>query len=157
VSRREEITLFINGIQTQNFDFSGNQVIFNTQLQRGNNNIKITVANAGGTASDELTLASRQMPSSIFSPKVLTLDVTRPVINPMDPSPPSSTITATFSKMRNANVELYINGQLVPNAVYDPDTQVLTHSFVVTAGKYTVRVVISNGKLSDEKTTEVTF
>jgi large repetitive protein len=132
-------------------------------LNAGTNVITVLATNNVGTDQKQTTVtyapeAIKKPPViSIFTPRVLTLDITRPVLDPMNPSSATSVITATVSKVKNMTVTLFINDVEVPTAIYDPATQTLTHSMPALPGKYIIKVVASNGKLSDEKIEEVNF
>ncbi len=179
VRNREGIDLKLNGAPVTNFTLQNGEVSAPVTLVRGNNEFTITVTNKAGSESAQTTVISERIVIRLNDPTkdpsngggtkepqgggekpvIQTFDVTRPLIDPMNPNPNvQSILTARLQNVQNANqIELIINGVVVRNSNFDAATGVLTHTFNVRAGSYQVQLKATNSAGSVEQTKTFTF
>ena len=92
-------------------------------------------------------------------PTISNFNATLPVVDPFDPKPAVSIITATVSNVTNGNqIELYRDGAQQTNFTFDVATQQLRWSFEPRGGvSYTFNIVAKNGVGRASKTEVVKY
>ena len=124
------------------FSLSGRQIQAALTWQKGQNRITVRAVNDDGavekTISITYTQAKRlpdvnELPTGGGTleqePTISNFNATQPVVDPFDPKPAVSIITATVSNVTNGNqIEFYMNGTQQTNFTFDVATQQLRWS-----------------------------
>lgn len=103
--------------------------------------------------------ANSGRPQEVPMPKIMNFSVTRPLIDPLNPQAPRSTITATLKNVTGrGQISLFINGSRVNDFTFNASSKSLSHTYNVSGGQaYTIvlRIITANGV--DEKTETIQF
>ncbi len=176
--RQNQVKVLLNG-QEVAFTLLGRQVQAALTLTKGQNTITVRAANTDGT--DEKTTSvtyEKILPSGSDKSNenpvptdgggvvveeqqavISNFNATQPVVDPFDPKPAVSIVTATVANVRNAGqIELYFNGAQQTDFTYDATTQQLRWSFQPKGGvSYTFNIVAKNSVGRASKTEVVKF
>lgn len=154
------------------FSLSGRQVQAAMSWQKGQNRITVRAVNDDGSA--EKTISINYTPSKRLpdvqelptgggtleqEPTISNFNATQPVVDPFDPKPAVSIITASIGNVTNGNqIEFYMNGSQQTNVTFDVATQQLRWSFQPKGGvSYTFNIVAKNGVGRASKTEVVKY
>jgi hypothetical protein len=172
-----QVSVLLNG-QAVPFTLSGRQVQAALNLPRGVNTVTVRAENNDGTAEKSINITyekKKQLPdepttggkvpteigddTELPAPTVSNFNATQPVIDPFDPKPAVSVVTATVSNIKNAGqIEFYVNGAQQTNFTYDAETQQMRWTFQPKGGtSYTFNIVAKNSTGRTSKTEVVKF
>jgi large repetitive protein len=140
ITQRNQILVTVNGQRVNNYAFNNNRITFTAKTNE-NTNIKITVTNSAGTASDEITVRCTPPP---------TVKITNPSQNPLETTDCDLTIQAqTTNIAQKDQISITVGGRSVNNFDFNNGNI----SFAIKADENTaVRITVTNasGSASDE-------
>jgi hypothetical protein len=143
-----QIDYYVNGERISNFKLDGKgDVLVNTRLQEGNNNLRIVAKNKAGQAEDQTTVYYERALEKPF------VDITDPYANPYTTDKDNYAIAATVRNVASSNdIELYVNGRQQSSFSYNNER--LTANVNLYEGNNVVRVRATNqdGTAEDETT-----
>ena len=154
------------------FSLSGRQVQAELAWQKGQNRITVRAVNDDGSAEKTISVTytqAKRLPDIVElptgggtleqEPTISNFNATQPVVDPFDPKPAVSIITATVGNVTNGNqIELYRDGAQQTNFTFDVATQQLRWSFEPRGGvSYTFNIVAKNGVGRASKTEVVKY
>lgn len=147
ISKRSEISLYLNGQAINNFDFNlfRGTVAANLNLREGNNTIRIQVQNSDGSNQDEVQVEYRQQ----APPRV---QITAPQTNTTLTNE-RVTVKAQTEKVTSRNdILLTLNGSPITNFGFQSNRQELTAQIVLQPGANTIRIEVQNqdGRANDQ-------
>jgi len=148
VSTKQQITLRINGVQTNNFTFdaSSEQVNFTTSLVGGANSIEIKAVNDHGQDVATTTLIYKR-PNPVNPPVV---DIFTPIQDNYEVNTASTPVQATLLNVATVNdISVMVNGSAVSNFTFNTTTKVLNMALSLVEGENTVLITGNNGAGSD--------
>jgi hypothetical protein len=176
---QSQVKVYLNGAELS-FRMSGNQVQATSNLALGQNTFMVRALNNDG--GDEKTVSITRdkvkrtpdgndktvedLPTNdggiekpVQSPTIANFNATQPVIDPFDPKPAVSVITATVGYVKNAGqIELYVNGAQQTNFTFDVETQQMRWTFEPKGGvSYTFNIIAKNDTGRTSKTEIVKF
>ena len=157
---------------------SSRQIQAPLNLAKGENTVTVRATNNDGTDEKSVSItyeklkrlpsgndkADTQLPTDGGGleqpePTISNFNATQPVVDPFDPKPAVSVVTATVGNVKNAGqIEFYIDGAQQTNFTFDTDTQQLRWSFQPKGGtSYTFNIVAKNSTGRTSKTEVVKF
>jgi hypothetical protein len=174
-----QVKVYLNGAELL-FTMSGNQIQATSNLAIGQNTFIVRAANSDGadekTVSitrdnvkrlpngndkkvEELPTTDGGLEQPEQTPTISNFNATQPVIDPFDPKPAISVITATIGNVKNAGqIELYVNGAQQTNFTFNIDTQQIRWTFEPKGGvSYTFNIIAKNSTGRTSKTEIVKF
>jgi hypothetical protein len=172
-----QVKVLLNG-QEVPFTMSLRQIQAPLNLAKGENTVTIKATNNDGTAEKSVNItydklkrlpsgndkADTQLPTDggsleLPEPTISSFNATQPVVDPFDPKPAVSIVTATIGNVKNAGqIEFYIDGAQQTNFTFDADTQQLRWTFQPKGGtSYTFNIVAKNSAGRTSKTEVVKF
>jgi hypothetical protein len=172
-----QVSVLLNG-QAVPFTLSERQIQAALNLPRGESNVTVRANNSDGTAEKSINITyekKKQLPdepttggkiptdigtdTELPAPTVASFNATQPVIDPFDPKPAVSVVTATVGNVKNAGqIELYVNGAQQTDFTYDAETQQMRWTFQPKGGvSYTFNIVAKNSTGRTSKTEVVKF
>lgn len=156
INGAQDITVKINGISTQNFNYlsSNQQLSINAGLNLGSNTVQITATNSAGQDTETTTIIYKRQTSA--TPPVV--HITDPATN-ITVSSSQYNLSAIVQNVNNSsNIDLVINGVGVNNFNYDENTLTLNHTLnFSTPGVYTVLIVANNDAGSESDNVNITY
>lgn len=168
---QNQVKVLLNN-QEVPFTMASLQIQAPLNLRKGDNTITVRGENNDGTAEKTVTVSynvSKRLPdvqelptdagTLEQEPTITNFNASQPVIDPFDPKPAVSVVTATVGNVTNANqIEFYLNGAQQTNFTFDAATQQLRWSFQPKGGQsYTFNIVAKNGVGRASKTEVVKF
>ncbi|MDZ7881139.1 MAG: Ig-like domain-containing protein [Saprospiraceae bacterium] len=171
------VSVLLNG-QAVPFTLSGRQIRAALNLPKGESTVTVRATNNDGVAEKSIKITyekKKQSPDApatdnktstdvggdteLPTPTVANFNATQPVIDPFDPKPAVSVVTATIANVKNTGqIELYVNGAQQTNFTFDAATQQLRWSFQPKGGvSYTFNIVAKNSTGRTSKTEVVKF
>jgi hypothetical protein len=171
---KSQVKALLNG-QEVPFTMSGRQIQVPVVLPKGESTITVKAANNDGADEKTVSLTFvKTLPTSDTKTTdpvqtdggveeqptaISNFNATQPVVDPFDPKPAVSVVTATVANIRNAGqIEVYINGQQQTDVTYDAVTQQMRLTFLPKGGvSYTFNIVAKNGVGRTSKTEVVKF
>jgi hypothetical protein len=172
-----QVKVLLNG-QEVPFTMSGRQIQAAVNLSKGENTVTVRATNNDGTAEKSVSITYdklKRIPSGndkvdtplptdggsleLPEPTISNFNATQPVVDPFDPKPAVSIVTATIGNVKNAGqIEFYINGAQQTNFTFDAEIQQLRWSFEPKGGtSYTFNIVAKNSTGRASKTEVVKF
>jgi Bacterial Ig domain len=165
-TEQSQVKVYLNGAELS-FRMSGNQIQAMSNLVIGQNTFVVKATNKDGTDEKSVNITRdkvKQLPEPgdkttgdlptndggleqpEQAPTIANFNATQPVIDPFDPKPALSVITATVGNVKNAGqIEVYINGAQQTNFTFDVATQQLRLTFEPKGGvSYTFNIVAKN-------------
>jgi hypothetical protein len=152
---RNQITVSLNGRNTQNYTYTpaSNLVELNVPLGAGTTRVVVSATNAVGSDSKSVEID--------YSDPVTP----RPVITILSPGSHSFTtntssvvITASVMNVNSqADIQLKINGQFTGNFTFNPTSHVLSFTSSLNIGNNYFYISASNAAGSDNKSLDVTY
>ena len=112
VNDKYDISFYVNGLKSFNFNFFGNQFeAKNIQLRNGKNTIKIIGSNSQGSSFDEVLILYKPPYNQL--PKVI---INSPNINPFTSNKITTNIKATVLNVTDrSNISFSLNGRSIKN------------------------------------------
>ena len=151
VTRKQDITLKVNGKTSNNFSFSGSNLTTIVKLKEGNNTISIKANNNDGTDEESVRITYK-------APKVPTpptVKITSPN-NGTTTDKNSATIRATVKNItRKQDVTLRINGKTITNFSFRRN--IVNANTKLKNGKNTISVAVKNSDGNDKDQVVVTY
>lgn len=149
VDRREQLTVLINGRQTNNFGYdpATGDVEMNTPLEQGNNTVEIIATTDDGTASDQVSIVRRAIQPQRPRPEVR---IEIPGQRQVSTFNPGGDFQAQVRYVdRRSDISLEINGQRTNN--FEFANGVVRASIPLNLGENEVRIMGYNesGSASD--------
>jgi Bacterial Ig domain len=177
---KNQVKVFLNGREV-GFTMVGQQIQTVLNLAIGDNSVTVRATNNDGT--DEKTTAitrdrvkrtpdgndragDTEVPTNDGgidkteqSPTITNFSASQPVIDPFDPKPAVSVVSATVGGVKNAGqIEIYINGAQQTDFTFDAETQQVRLNFQPKSGvSYTFNIVARNSVGRTSKTEVVKF
>ncbi len=146
---RNDITLIINGIRTENFNFSPRgEVNTNLNLLDGVNTIEIIGRNESGQSSDRTTIQYNKVIR--INPPLINIIIPR--ANPYHTNESSVELRASISNVKTKeNITLSINNVNSKNFSFNSRTQELIARFGLREGQNIIRITAHNEAGRDVK------
>lgn len=147
VTQRNQIRLSVNGRTVSDFNFNSSrrEVTANINLQEGNNNIEIQVANDGGQAQDRVNVRYQRTTP-------ITVRIDRPSNNSTTETQ-SVSFSATTAKVSNrSEIRLTLNGQTINNFNFNLLRGTVSSTLNLREGNNNIRIQVQNsdGSAQDE-------
>ena len=164
VASTNELTVKLNGNAVSNYLFNNGDIVYDANLQLGNNTFEVTATNSAGTDSKSATVkySTRFVPPTP-TPTIVT--EVAPIVNYINPAVISTSVTTSnydfkFSVLNvisKSNVEIIVNGSIFNNFVFSPKSKEVSFNCQLSPGKNTINVKGTNTIGSDSKQVEVTY
>jgi hypothetical protein len=172
-----QVSVLLNG-QAVPFTLSGREIQAALNLPKGESTVTVRAENNDGTAEKSISVTyekKKQLPDAptagdkipteistdteLPAPTIANFNATQPVIDPFDPKPAVSAVTATIGNIQNAGqIELYVNGAQQTDFTYNAETQQMRWTFQPKGGvSYTFNIVAKNATGRTSKTEVVKF
>ena len=149
VTRKQDITLRVNGKTSSNFSFSGTNLSASIKLNEGKNTISITAKNSDGSDSDNIRI-TYNAPST-----PPTVDITSPN-NGIATDKNSTTMKATVKNVaRKQDVTIKLNGQSVTNFSFITTT--VNATLKLKEGKNIISILVKNSDGQDQDQVVITY
>lgn len=138
-----------------NFNPSTKEVTFNTNLNSGNNIFTVSGTNTAGSHSSTTNI--------LYTPPITVCD--KPVISFISPVNAglevldlTLTVSAKIQNITSANqVQVFLNGALLPIGVFTVATQTFTKPIILIAGQNSIEIVATNDCGQTKLTTTIVF
>jgi hypothetical protein len=172
VNDKSEILVINNGMDQQ-FDFDSKTGLISSLISNneGANKLRIIVNNANGKASDNITYQynpkiisssssddPRRSDEEGSKPEIFIISLSKPVVDPLDPSNNRSTLIANVTNIENrSQIELVINGVKVENFDFNVTNKVIQYVFPLKFGNNTITIKATNAAGVVEKITSLDF
>ena len=178
---QNQVKVYLNGAELS-FRLSGNQVEAQSNLAIGGNTFTVRATNNDGTAEKTATIQRDKVKRSSETndkttdsklptddngglepteqaPTIANFNASQPVIDPFDPKPAVSVVTATIGNVKNAGqIEFYVNGAQQTNFTFDAATQKMRWTFEPKGNTtYTFNIVAKNSVGRESKTEVMKF
>jgi len=152
VTRREDVSFFVNGARSDNFTFNAGTGRFSAtvNLVVGNNDIAIRVANTDG--SDQAAVSIRRTEKPIEAPQPPRVRITTPA-NQAVVARNTVEVRATIDNVTDRNaISLLVNGSRFTNFNFSTNTRELIATVTLMEGNNSIRVEATNrdGNANDE-------
>ncbi|HRD79520.1 MAG TPA: Ig-like domain-containing protein [Saprospiraceae bacterium] len=152
VTRREDVSFFVNGARSDNFTFNAGTGRFSAtvNLVVGNNDIAIRVANTDG--SDQAAVSIRRTEKPIEAPQPPRVRITTPA-NQAVVARNTVEVRATIDNVTDRNaISLLVNGSRFTNFNFSTNTRELIATVTLIEGNNSIRVEATNrdGNANDE-------
>ncbi|HRK81818.1 MAG TPA: Ig-like domain-containing protein [Saprospiraceae bacterium] len=152
VTRREDVSFFVNGARSDNFTFNAGTGRFSAtvNLVVGNNDIAIRVANTDG--SDQAAVSIRRTEKPIEAPQPPRVRITTPA-NQAVVARNTVEVRATIDNITDRNaISLLVNGSRFANFNFSTNTRELIATVTLIEGNNSIRVEATNrdGNANDE-------
>lgn len=151
VSRKEDITLSVNGRNQTDFSYDAarQQMSATVQLSTGSNRLEVRATNRAGTSTDAVTVVFEPYapppPPPPPPPASPSVRITRPANNASFTTSEAD-LEALVQGVRNADQIVFTyNSRRITNFRFDPGRGELTARLTLQAGNNTVRIEASNG------------
>ncbi|MCF8390059.1 MAG: hypothetical protein K9H12_05170, partial [Bacteroidales bacterium] len=153
IHSRNEITILINGIRYDNFNFSNTgELSLNLSLKEGLNNIEIIGRNESGQRSANTTI-TYNIPVRINPPSI---HIQTPSNNPYSTSESSIDIKVFISNVKGReNISLQINNAFTNNFNFNSNSGELTIGFDLRQGQNIVKISAENEAGKDFKSLSI--
>lgn len=164
VASTNELTVKLNGNAVSNYVFNNGDIVYDANLQIGNNTFEVTATNTAGTDSKSAIVKySTRFVTPTPTPTIVT--EVAPIVNHVVPAIASSTVSSQnynfkFSLLNVAsasNIEVTVNGSIINNFTYSPKSKEVNFNYALNPGKNTISVKGSNTVGSDSKQVDVTY
>ena len=146
---RNDITLIINGIRTENFNFSPTgEVNTNLNLLDGVNTIEIIGRNESGQSSDRTTIQYNKVIR--MNPPLINIIIPR--TNPYHTNESLGEVRATISNIKTKeNITIRINNVNSGNFSFNSSTQELVARYGLREGQNSIKITAQNEAGRDVK------
>ncbi len=142
VNRKEDITLIVNGINSNDFTFNPRNYVVSSDvnLRKGDNSIILRARNDFGSAEASVTITLKDAPS----PKP-TVTITQPQLSTETTSTTPFGIKANIENVtRKADITLFLNGVAYPDFDFEPVRRQLIANLKLVKGENKVRITATN-------------
>lgn len=160
VTAKSSIKLTFNDRLLSDFEFDPKTGILSASLNlnSGKNTVDILAQNTVGTTTSSTSIEKATPVSSGNKPVISQVVTTQPVSNPFQPNVAGCTITAQISNLTGSNqVSLRVNGELVPDFQFDPNTGAFSADIILKKGSNDLVLRAINRAGSDEEIRTVEF
>ncbi len=151
ISRKDELTLLVNGRSTSNFSYQRGTLEANVSLKEGKNVIIVKAQNRDGKADDQVNV-SYEKPAPVLPPKVT---ITKPKNNLTSEKATISVRAAIDNISRKDELTVLVNGRSTSNFSYQRGT--LEANVSLKQGKNTIVVKAQNRDGKDDDQVSVTY
>ena len=149
VTRKQDITLRVNGQTSTNFSFTGSSLSTSVKLKEGRNTISIAAKNSDGQDSESISI-TYNAPSNPPTVKISTPN------NGTTTDKDKTTFRATVKNVtRKQDVTLKINGQSSTN--FSLSNSSVNASIKLKEGKNTISISVKNSDGQDNDQVTITY
>ncbi|NUN99580.1 MAG: hypothetical protein HUU01_03080, partial [Saprospiraceae bacterium] len=150
VSQKSDVRFYINGRETNNFNFNaGNGRISSTvSLENGNNEVRIRVSNRDG--SDEASISIRRIGDEAEQPLKPDVTITQPADGASFDQPRVDLRAKTLRVSGKENVTFTLNGRTVSDFNFNRLNGDITATLTLVEGNNVVRITGRNAAGTDE-------
>ena len=155
VESKNQISVYVNGYQTSDFTYYpfDKSIATRINLNQGENNVRIRVANNDGSNEDLVRFTYRPRVVSV-PPRV---SIAQPVSGTTTKTPTIDLQATTTNVRDRSQIQVSLNNRAVQSFNFDPNSGSITARMALDAGINTIRVNVSNETGSDAATTSVTY
>jgi large repetitive protein len=158
VSKKQDITVFLNGValnQNQfNFNTTSFELTFTASLLPGANTIQIVGANSVGTDQKEITIIYRQV-AQIPAPIVNFID---PAVNPYNTIQSSHKVSAVVQHVANeSDIQVWLNNNVVSDFSFNTASNLVEFVTGLQIGSNIVRIKATNASGYDDESTVIVY
>lgn len=156
VERKDQIQILINNRRSYSFDVDANKgyVIFDVDLDNGNNEVVVIATNPAGEARDQVTITYREpLPDPVRLP---TVRITEPNRSPITTSEARVRIEARITNIDNYNdITFAVNGRRSNDFSFDPRSGRLTANINLLVGNNDVLIRATNRDGNDQQSVSI--
>ncbi len=153
-AKKNEVTYTLNGTKQTNFTLSGTSFSAPAKLKNGRNTILIKATNAGGTASQTVTV-NYKAPASLPKP---TVKFTQPSRAGSQTDKTSYVVKAIVNNIKGkAGIVFTVNGKQNNNFIYDARAKEMKATITLKEGKNTFSIKATNASGSTTEETNLTL
>lgn len=159
VTKKEDITLKINGTVVRRFDFNARSGVVATtaNLKLGKNTIVLTAKNSAGTGTANSSIIQERTMVAANPPTVKIESASEPTINPLNPGVARSSIIAKIKNVRSKSaITFTVNGKKITNFEFNVRSGLFKAVIDLKEGANVIIVKATNpdGTDQDQKTVD---
>ncbi len=157
VDSGNDITFFVNGNSTNNFDFNASTNVFSASisLQEGWNEVRVEARNAEGQDSDAVSIRFEKPIIGVEEPPIV--DILEPANNSGFTQPNITLVARVQNVSSKSQIELFVNGQSTNNFSFDAGREEINASITLSPNSNVLRVKATNNDGTDEESVQVRF
>lgn len=162
VSKKEDITLKVNGKMWKAFEFNprSQRLTAEISLNDGLNSLTVEAKNDSGTANanSSVRYVKQQIIQVSNPPKVEIISVSEPTVDPFQPDRAKSTIIAKLENIdKKEQITFTINGRSLDTFAFDARSGVFQTTINIGKGKTSIVIKAENPDGSHEASRTITF
>ncbi|MCB0644513.1 MAG: hypothetical protein KDC44_22870, partial [Phaeodactylibacter sp.] len=157
VDNKNNISFTINNQAIHDFAFNaGSGALSKTlNLNPGTNTIRISATNAGGTASDQVTIQYNKPVTQ--QPKPPVVDITKPADNTQTDQYNLRVEAVVKEVISKSDITFLLNGKGMTNFTFNPSTDRFTADVVLREGSNQIQITGRNQDGQDSESIQVTY